>query len=107
LAAPGGENRLRSKRPTGSDVKRVLRRTSLGFMTDDAGEMAGVEASECRIEQGAFVFLNGHFKIPLDGCASHEGVLRLTDETWVTRRTLGQFLSLAMETERSGRKPRK
>jgi hypothetical protein len=80
-------------------------------MTDDAGEMAGVEASECRIEQGAFVFLNGHFKIPLEACGSHEAILRwvllLTNETWVTRQTLGQFVSLAMETKSSGRKRRK
>lgn len=60
------------------------------------------ESAECRIENDSFVFGNGHFKIPVQECATHEATLRsalrLTQETWITRRMLGEFISLALQT---------
>lgn len=80
-------------------------------MNPDTEEMSAAVPAECRVEDGCIVFHDGHFKIPLEDCASHEATLRcvlvLTEKTWMTRRTLGRFVSLAMENHIAPRKRRK
>lgn len=56
---------------------------------------------DCRIDDGHVVFGDGHFKIPLDRCNTHRGIvewmLHLSRQTWVSRGVLGCFAELAID----------